>query len=273
MANFKILLKKNLIEMIRNKRIIVFAFVFIALSLISALTAKYLPVILEPLLSGLEDTGEGSLILFDGTVADSYLQYISNFSEISVLLVGIMFVNTIVKEKSKGTYSNLKMNRVKDREIVLSHLVSQIILVTVTYLVSVAVFVLLNIILFKQIMGVRGFIVLLYIYLVMLVATCFSMFVSCLCKKSGKAYLLVILSYFVFGLLEILPKINRINPFHLITLSSNLMYYKEYSLNEHLLTTLSSVGICVVLVIVSLLVVKNRINNKRGNDNDIESRV
>lgn len=273
MANFAILLKKNLLEMVKNKRIIIFSAIFVIISIVSSLTAKYLPVLLDFLLSGLEDSGIGSLLIFDGTVADSYVQFISNFSEISILLISIMFANTIVKEKNKGTYASLKMNGVKDGEIVLAHLVSQIILITVSYLVSVPVFVLSNILLFNQIMGVRGFVVLTYIYLVMLVTICFSLFVSCFCKKSGKAYLLVILSYFVFGLLEILPRINRVNPMHLFTLSSNLMYVEEYSLNEHLLTSFSSLGICVVLVVISLFVVRNKIDNKRVIQYDNESGI
>lgn len=274
MANFKILLKKNLLEMVRNKRIVIFSLVFVVISIISALTAKYLPVLLDFLLSGLEeDAGIGSLLVFDGTVADSYAQYISNFGEVSVLLIGIIFANTVVKEKNKGTYSTLKMNRVKDREIVLAHLVSQVILISVSYLVSVAVFVLFNILLFKQIMGVRGFIVLTYIYLLMLVAICFSLFVSCFSKKNGWAYFWVILSYFVFGLLEILPRINRVNPMHLLTLSSSLMYVEDYSLNEHLLTSFSTVGICVVLVVLALFIVRNKIDNKRVIQNDNESRI
>lgn len=273
MANFKILLKKNVIEVIRNKRIIIFSSVFVVLSLISALSAKYLPLLLEFLLTGLDDGGLGSLLIFEANVANSYVQYISNFGEIGILVVGILFVGAIVKEKSKGTYSSLKMNGVKDSEIVLSHLVSQILLVTVSYLVSVALFVVLNIVLFKQIMGVRGLVTLTYIYLLLLVTICFSLFVSCLCKKSGKAYLLIILSYFIVGLIEVLPRINRFNPFHLLTLSTNLMYYKEYDLGEHLLTSLSTLGLCVIFVIVSLVIVKNKINNKKVDTNDCRERI
>lgn len=273
MANFKILLKKNIVEMVRNKRIVIFSVIFATLSVISALTAKYLPVLLKLLLTGLDENGLGTLLIFEANVANSYMQYISNFGEIGILVVGVLFVGAIVKEKSKGTYASLKMNGVKDCEIVFSHLVSQILLITVSYLISVALFVVLNIILFKQIMGVRGLVTLVYIYLLLLVTVCFSLFVSCLCKKSGKAYLFVILSYFGIGLIEVFPRINRINPFHLLTLSNNLMYTLEYSLSEHLLTALSSLAFCVVFVIISLFIVKNKINNKKVDDNDYRERI
>lgn len=266
MANFMILLKKNLIEMVRNKRIIIFSVVFIFISIISALTAKFLPELISFLLQGIE---MGEIIpLEKGTVADSYVQYIANMGEVSLLLVAIMFAGAIVKEKKTGTYQILKMNGVKDNEIVLSHFVSQIILVSISYILSVAAFVLLNILLFKQIMGVRGFVVLLYIYLTLLTTISFSLFVSCLFKKGSKAYVFVILGYFIIGFLDVIPRINKINPFHLLSLSNQLMYYQDYSLKENLITSISSLVIIVLLVIVSLFVVKNKINNRKELNNE-----
>jgi len=267
MGSYMVLLKKNLIEMVRIKRILIFSIVFVCLSVISALTAKFIPILFDLLMNELGDE-IGSFLIIKASVADSYVQFISNFGQIALLLIGVMFATTIIKEKNRGTYDMLKMNRVKDHEIVLSHLSAQILLIIVSYLLSVAVFVVLNILLFKQIMGIRGFVVLTYIFVVLLATICFSLFSSCICNSSGKSYLLVILSYFVLSVVELLPKINRFSPLHLITLSTNMMYYKEYSLSEHLLTFLVSLGICGLLVIISLLIVKNKVNNKViSNDN------
>ena len=261
MRNFIILLKKNLLEMIRNKRIIIFGLVFVAISIISALTAKFLPELYKLLLGSME-MGD-MYIVKEGTVADSYVQFIANMGEVTVLLIGIMFANVITKEKTTGTYQTLKMNNVKDHEIVLSHFVAQVLLVTLSYTLSVAALVVLNILFFNQIMGLRGFVVLIYIYLLLLVTIGFSLLSSCICKKSGKSYLVVILSYFGFMILDLVPRINKVNPFHLLTISTELMYTEAYVLKDHLLTSLSSFGIIIILVILSLLFVKNRINNKR----------
>lgn len=274
MANFVILLKKNLLEMVRNKRIIIFSIVFVIVSVISALTAKFLPELLKLLIKGLEESGIGGIQIAKASVADSYVQYIANMGEIAVLLVGIMFAGTITKEKNTGTYESLKMNGVKDHEIVLAHFVSQVILVTVSYALSVSMLAILNIVLFKQIMGVRGFVVLFYIYLLLLFTISFSLFSSCLCKKSGKSYLLVILAYFGLSFLTVFPKINLINPFNLLNEGNNLMYYETYSLKNNLITFISSFVITCLLVGCSLLVVKNRINNRKGvNDANISERV
>lgn len=262
MGNFKVLLKKNLLEMARNRRVLIFSIVFICVSIISALSARFLPELFNLLLEGLENTGIG-VVALDGSVADSYVQYISNMGEIAVFLICIMFVGTIVKEKKSGTYSSLKMNGVNDKEIVLSHFAAQTILITFSYILSVAVFVVLNILLFREIMGVRGLIVLLYIYLLLLFTIALSLFVGCLFKKKSRAYWVIILSYFALTFLKIIPRFNKFNPFYLLNISMNLMYYKEYSLKENLISMISTVLISIVLVIVSLFIAKNKINNRK----------
>lgn len=260
MANFMILLRKNIIEMIRNKKVLIFAIVFVAISLLSALSAKYLPVIFEALLNDIEEAS-GGLIFFSSTVVDSYVQFISNIGEMGVLLVAILFATSITKEKTKGTYNNLITYGVKDRDIVLAHYVSQLILITVCYLLSVAVLTVLNIVLFSQIMGLRGVVVLTYVYLLLVATLSFTLFCSCLCNKNGKAYLLVILGYFVVSFLEVIPKVNVINPMHLLSLATELMYYPEYVVSEHVMSVIFSVVVSALLVVGAVFVSRSRINN------------
>lgn len=263
MSNFKILLKKNLLELLRNKKLIIFSIVFVALSILSAVMAKLLPILFEALLSGIENDMTGSIYMEKATVADSYLQYISNMGETAFLLIIFMFANTITKEKKDGTYENLKMNKVKDHEIILAQFAAQVILITVSFLFSIAIFAVLNILLFRQIMGLRGVVILTYIYLLLLFAIAFTLFSSCVSKSTGKSYLLVVLGYFIISLLDIIPRINVVNPFHLLSVSMELVYYEAYSLKENIITSISSLIISAILVIISIFVVKNKINNRK----------
>lgn len=260
MSSFMILLKKNLLEMIRNKRVLIFGIVFIMIAIISALSAKYLPDIINSLLEGMEEQ-IGITFILKASVAESYVQFISNIGQIAVLLVGILFASSISKEKSKGTYNDLITRGVKDKHIVLAHFVSQIIVITVSFLLSVAVFVTLNILLFNQIMGLRGVVALLHLYMLLLATMSFTLFVSCLCKKNSRAYVLVILGYFGLSFLEVIPRLNKFNPFHLLTLGTELMYYANYYISEHLLTFVVTFIISGGLVALALWFSKNRVNN------------
>lgn len=260
MANFVILLKKNILEMIRNKRILIFGIVFMAISVISALSARYLPDLINALLESMEEQ-IGGTFLVSASVAESYVQFISNIGEIAVLLVGILFAVTISKEKSRGTYNDLVTRGVKDRDIVLAHFASQVIVITVCYLLSIAVFVTLNVLLFNQIMGIRGVVALLYLYLLLIATMSFTLLVSSVCNKNSRAYLFVILGYFGLTFLEAIPKLNKFNPFHLLTLGSELMYYTDYAVGEHLLTSLFTLLVSGGLVVLALYLSKNRVNN------------
>lgn len=276
MDNFVILLKKNLIEMVRNKRIIIFSVVFMILALISAFSAKYLPALFEWLFEMLgeteADSGVIGILLGGDTVAGSYIQFISQIADIGLLLIIIFFVGTIIKEKKTGTYDVLKMNGVKDHEIVLAHFAAQVLLVTVSYVIGVAFFTLLNILLFRQIMGFRGFIVLIYIYLTMLFVMSASLLLSCYFKKNFGAYLFAIVGYFALSFADMIPHLNKFNPVHLLSLSMNLVYYEEYVLMDHLITSIFTVILIAALVIVSLFIVKNKINNRKelASDNQPE---
>lgn len=273
MHNFFILLKKNIVEMIRNKRVLIFGIVFIFFSIISAVTAKYMPRLIEWILSQAGEIEGSNAFVVSSTVADSYVQFISNIGQVAILFVPLMFAATIVKEKEKGTYDVLKMNKVNDREIVLAHLTSQIILVTVCYLVSIALFVPLNILFFKQVMGLRGFVAILYLYLLLIVNICITMFISCACKKKGKSYLFVVLVYFILSIVDAIPKVNSFLPYNLLSLSNELMLYSNYKLSDHLITAISTVVISAILIASSIFVTKNRINNSKVNTNDNRERV
>ena len=129
MRNFKILLKKNFLEFKRTKKWYVYIISFSLIALISALTAKYLLGALSPFL-------EMMGVIYTPTVADSYAQFIANMIEVGYLLIGIMFATTLLKEKNSSTYYTLKSNGVKETQIVLAHYVSKLILITVSYLIS-----------------------------------------------------------------------------------------------------------------------------------------
>ena len=110
MNNFKILLKKNLLEMVRNKRLIVFSIVFLSISLFSALTAKVLPGLIDWLFESLGEDGTYISVLLGGnTIAGSYIQYISMITDVALLLILIFFVGTLIKEKKTVNYRSIKL--------------------------------------------------------------------------------------------------------------------------------------------------------------------
>lgn len=254
MDNFKILLKKNFLEFKRTKKWIVFLIVFPVIAILSSVLAKVLISALAPIFEMIGLT-------YEPTIADSYAQFVANMAETGYLLIAIMFSVSLVKEKSSSTYYVLKSNGVKESDIVLSHFVSKLILITASYLASVVVFVVMNLILFRAYTGYRGVVSLSFTYLLLVFALCFSLFVSSFVNKKSHGYIIAIASYFVFSILYVIPKIDVFTPFYALTLSNDIMYEYSHNISDFVINGVSLVVICIGLIIGSIYLFKNKVDN------------
>ena len=196
MSNFKTLFKKDMLELIRTKKWLVYIISFIAIVILSVVTARLLPELFNALLQ--EGDGFTMFMYEEVSIATSYSQFIANMGEIAWLIIGVMFATTLCREKNKGTYNLLKSNGVKEHEIVLSHFLSKLLLITVSYILSVITFAVANLFVFHEYTGLRGLIALTYVYLILVFALCLAIFISSIVKKNSGGYILILITYFIF---------------------------------------------------------------------------
>ena len=260
MNSFKVLLKKDLLEIKRNKKWLVYVLSFTIIAIISVITARLLPEIFNALL---DVTGVIEGMSYRVSVADSYMQFVANMGEIGLLIILIMFSNTLFKEKSSGTYHLLTSNGVKDYKIVLSHFVSKLILITISYLVSVGVFVVLNLLVFKEYTGLRGVCSLSYLYLTLVFALTLGLFISSFVKKKTMGFVLAIVIYFALSILSVFPYIDIYNPLYALTLGSEIMTSVDYELSDYLINLFVTLGVSVTLLVSSIYIFKNKIDNRK----------
>ena len=232
MHSFLVLLKKDLLEIKRSSKWIIYILTFIFVTVLSVATARVLPEVFNLLF---EETGLDGLFTYEVSVADSYLQYVANIGEICLLLIMIMFSTSLIKEKSNGTYYLLKNNGISDWKIVISHFVSKFILITVSYLISIAVFIPLNLLVFNEYTGYRGVISLTYLYISLIFALSVALFVSSFCKKKSSAYAIAIVVYFTLTLLSAIPYIDVYNPLYSLILASNIMTEVDYKQSDYIM--------------------------------------
>lgn len=257
MDNFKILLKKNLLEITRTKKWIVFMVVLPLIAIASSVIVKVLFTALSPFLAELG-------IAYDPTIADAYIQFIANMAETGYLLIAIMFSTVLIKEKTSSTYYILKSNGVKESEVVLAHFVSKILLITISYLVSVIAFVITNLILFKSYAGLRGVISIGFTYMLLVFALCFSMFISSIISKKGQGYIITIASYFGFSILYLIPKVGVVTPFYALTLLNDVMYETTYNISEIVTNGVSLLIMCAGLIWGSIYFFGNKVDNGKS---------
>jgi ABC-2 type transport system permease protein len=121
----------------------------------------------------------------------------------------------------------------------------------------------MNLILFKQYTGIHGAIALTYVYLALVFALCLAFFVSSIVKKNSKGYLLVILIYFILSILSVFPYIDIYNPLTSLTLANNIIVYNDNVLSDYLINLFMTLGISIVLIISSIYIFKNKIDNRK----------
>ena len=260
MSSFLILLKKDLLEFKRNHKWLILIGVFSFISILSAITAMILPELFELVfVSAGMDFG----VTLEANVGDSYLQFIANMGEMGLLVAMVLFAPILVKEKQEGTLLTLQNNGVSEAKVVLSHFISNLILLTVSYLISIGVLVSLNLLIFQEYAGIRGIVALLYVYLAFVFSLAISLFASSICKKKSTAYGLSIILYFLLFILSAIPYIDVYIPLYSLNLASNIITDANYIKSDYLNTLYINLAFIVLFVISSITIYQNRINNRK----------
>ena len=260
MHSFITLLKKDFLEIKKNSKWLIYLFVFSLVSVLSVATAKILPELLNQLL---KETGMEGFFYYQSGIADSYAQYVANMGEISFLLIIVMFATTLINEKNSGTYYLLKNNKVSETKIVMSHFISKLILITVSYFISIGIFIGLNLIVFKEYTGLRGVVSLSYVYLTLIFALALSLFISSIVKKKSSGYVIAIVVYFIMSLLSGIPYIDVYNPLYSLVLASNIITDVDYEIADFVLNLIILVTSIIALIGCSIYLFKNKIDNRK----------
>jgi ABC-2 type transport system permease protein len=98
--NFFIVLRKELMEQWRTKRVLIVAAVLVVFGLASPLLAKVTPELLKSIPN--LPAGLGDLIP-EPTLSDAVSQYIKNMSQFGILLAVLMSMGAVTQEKERGT--------------------------------------------------------------------------------------------------------------------------------------------------------------------------
>lgn len=259
MSNFKCLLKKDLTSIFRTKKFLIILLVLIGFAIISPISAKILAELIKIL--G-DEMGDLTTLLGSATYIDSYVQLNGNLAEMFIFILIIMFAGSIIKEKTKGTYFVLKTNGVKKQEFILSHILSQIIAVTVTYIISLVFFILTTLILFGEALPKNFLYSLFSLYLFMIFFVVLINFISGFSKSNTQSMVLNFSLYFGILILNIFTKIKYFFPF---SLTDNVISVLNGKITTNTnISILTTIVWCIIMIVLLLLFSKDKINNKKG---------
>lgn len=117
---FLAVLRKELVEQWRTRRLVVVAAVLLFFGFLSPLSAKLLP----DLLKGLGDTGGVTIEIPPPTVQDALLQYVKNLSQFGVLLAVLLAMGAVAREKERGTAAMILSKPVSRADFLLGKFVA-----------------------------------------------------------------------------------------------------------------------------------------------------
>ncbi len=131
MRTFLSLLKKETIEGVRTKKMISTFILFLFIGLISPLTAKLTPMILQSIA-----TGNIDINVAPPSEIDSWTQFFKNISQIGMFGLAIILSTQMANEFQKGTLINLLSKGLPRYQVVLSKIFYNFILWFIAYFCS-----------------------------------------------------------------------------------------------------------------------------------------
>ncbi len=225
MKQFITLLKKELTELYRTKKILILGIVFLFFTILSPITAYLLPEILE--MAGQYDQNI-VIIAPDPTYIDAYYQFISNFSQITIFVLIIVLAPLIVEEKRKGTFHTLLNNKVTKTNFILAKVISQIKVMSFLYAVSTSIFLIYTKILFNQALSPNWILFFISIYLYYLFLICLINLISVITKNNIMSIGISFLTFFGIMLFNFIPIIGKYLPNYLVTIATKIIVDNEY---------------------------------------------
>ena len=124
-------LKKEFREMIKTPKLVIILSVFLFFSIIGPLTAKYMNEIIATFASEIE------INFPDPTHIQSWEQFYSNITSISMIVFLIMMTGTVAQEKAKGSIYLVLTKNITRKSLLITKVFAAIILFTVIYILSI----------------------------------------------------------------------------------------------------------------------------------------
>ncbi|MDR4969494.1 MAG: ABC transporter permease subunit, partial [Acholeplasmataceae bacterium] len=243
MINFSFL-KKELMELIRTPKLIIITSVFVFFAIIGPLTAKYMNELLAMFASDIE------ISFPDPTHLQSWEQFYSNITSISMIVFLILMTGTVVSEKAKGSVYLVLTKNVTRSSFILCKILAGFILFTVMFLTSVLISWYYTWILFDQVVYEGLFLSLLSVYILGIFFTMVAVTISILFKTTTHAALVAFGAYAFLNILTILTDLNRFNPAGSATLVMRAMMGDSVS-SLVITNIITSIILTVILIFIS----------------------
>jgi ABC-2 type transport system permease protein len=248
MAGFGAMLRKELREVLRSNRLLVVGVVFLALGIISPVTAKYTPELLT--LLGTSQSGV-KITVPPPTVADAIAQYLKNVAGTGILVALLVPMGLVAREKERGTAALVLTKPLSRAAFLAAKLAALLVLLAMGVALAAAATYFYTAILFAP-LPLGGFVACTLLVLLSLVVYGLLTFLGSTLTSSQLAAAGIGLAAWVgISLLGIIPRVAQFTPAGLLEPASALA---RGAPPGHLAASLSAnLGICAIVMALAWL--------------------
>lgn len=255
MKVFFSLIKKEAFENIRTKKLLAMTVLFLLIGLISLLTAKLMPLILEPFLANL---AENTLIrIKNPTGIDSWMQFFKNINQLGMFGLVLLYGNQVANEFQKGTLINLLSKGLARFQVVLSKWAFGILMWTLAYSLCFTLAFIYTGYFFENTFPLKNVLMaalLPYIFGVFLISV--EILGGIICGNVIGTLIFVAGNIIIQYILSLKNEITRFLPIFLISKPINLI--KNIEADTCLLSIFISFGLIIISIILSISILNKK---------------
>jgi len=220
MSELMVLIRKDLLELWRSKKILILTFVFLFVAVASPIFAKLTPMLLKsiPITPGL------SINLPDPTYMDAVDQFIKNVSQIAILVLVFVVSGAVVDEKTRKNLEILLTKPVSRAKFIISKFVSYLAAISGAFVVSSAIFYYYTVTTFNTFSLSNFSLMAANTLIYVLMISAITILASTITKNSVSAAGLGFLSYILFGsIFGFIEQIAKYSPNYIFGNYKNLL--------------------------------------------------
>lgn len=241
------LIRKDLFEQWRNKKILIMLIIFLFVAIASPIIAKLTPEILKSIsIPGL------TINLPPPTYADSIDQFIKNISQMSLLVLVFVVAGAVSDEKNRKTLEILLTKPVSRTLFILSKFKAYFISIITTYVVAITIFYLYTVSTFST-FNLLNFLVMtdsVLLYILMIVSI--TILASTLFNSSLVAGGIGFASHIIFGtFFDFIEPLKKYSPNTIFSMYQQIV--KNGWSGDLLLPTITIISVIIFSVILSVI--------------------
>lgn len=207
------LLKKELLEQFRSKKILILAILFLFVAMSSVIFAKLMPEIFKSI-----DTGGIDFKIPDPTFKDAIDQFAKNISQMVIFVLLFVVAGAVTDEKSKKTLELLLSKPIPRSSFILAKFSSYILTIKVIYIIASLMFYFYAVSIFGAFSFLNFALMAILILLYVLLIVSFTFFASSISNSTiGSAGLGFAGLIFFSSISSLIKPLKKYNPYKLIS--------------------------------------------------------